>query len=384
MSKVVDALRDESDDGVPTTEQRGAQAQRREIWLFLDSGGVGGIETHVKALYLAFRRASAPVRIVLLQEHAGNPWLDQLRAVGAEPLILDGGLSSVIGALRAHRPAVLHTHGYKAGIFGRIAARLTGAPIVSTFHAGERVGGKVGLYQMLDEWSSFLGGRIAVSAAIQKKLPLSSRFVANFIVTPDAPPSAPLPPVVGFVGRLSPEKGPDRFCRLAERYDGPPVEWRVYGDGPMRMELEAAHGERVKFFGVVSHMDAVWPEIGLLAMTSRAEGLPMAALEAGAAGVPILATRVGELPQVVEDGCTGWLIDSDALDANDDEAALAAVSEWRARDANGGLETRRACWARIKERYSETAALELIRLEYEAAGMRRNVARSEPTFGGAT
>ncbi|MCI4664775.1 MAG: glycosyltransferase family 4 protein [Neomegalonema sp.] len=341
-----------------------------EIWLFLDSGGVGGIETHVKALYLAFRRAGASARIVLLQEHAGNPWLEQLRAVDAEPLILEGGFTSILRALRARRPAVLHTHGYKAGIFGRLAAKLAGVPVVSTFHAGERAPGKVGLYQRLDEWTSILSRRIAVSPPIQAHLPYRSTLIANFIMTPDEAPAAPLPPVVAFVGRLSAEKGPDHFCRLAAAAAASDLEWRVYGDGPMRAELEAEFGDRVRFFGVVSNMDAVWREVGLLAMTSRAEGLPMAALEAGAAGIPILATSVGALPQVIEHGATGWLIPPSKLEAGDYAEPLAALSDWRARLPGGAGDLRRACWARVRENYSETAALRQIRDEYRAAGWR--------------
>ena len=344
-------------------------AAANEIWLFLDSGGVGGVETHVKALFLAFRRAGTPVRIVLLQEHPNNAWLDQLRAVDADPLILDGGFRNLLKALRTHRPAVLHTHGYKAGIFGRFAARLTGTPVVSTFHAGERVPGKVGLYQRLDEWSSVLGRRIAVSPPIQKHLPFRSTFIPNFILTSETPPRAPLPPVVAFVGRLSHEKGPDYFCRLASLYDGAPVEWRVYGDGPMRAELESAHGERVRFYGVVANMDTVWSEVGLLAMTSRAEGLPMAALEAGAAGVPILASAVGALPQVIEQGRTGWLISPDEMASDDYSKPLSALKQWRDHAEKGAAEMRLACWRRIREHYSEAASLARISDEYCAAGM---------------
>ncbi len=339
-----------------------------EIWLLLDSSGVGGIETHVRALYLAFRRAGAPARIVLLADHGPNPWLEQLAAVGATPTILGGGLGAILRALRAHRPAVLHTHGYKAGILGRLAARWTGAPIVSTFHAGERLGGALGLYQRLDEWSSFLARRIAVSAPIQKHLPFRSELIPNFIVAPEAPPEAPPPPRVAFVGRLSHEKGPDLFCRLAAAYEGPPIEWRVYGDGPMRAELEAAYGDRIAFYGVVANMSAVWSEVGLLAMTSRAEGLPMAALEAGAAGLPILASRVGALPEVVDEDKTGWLVDPAALEAGDLSGALAALGRWRALDPAAGAAMRRACWAKIRSAYSEERALERIRAVYRAAG----------------
>lgn len=347
-------------------------AEAGEIWLLLDSGGVGGVETHVRALYLAFRRAGARARIVLLQDNGRNPWLEQLAAIDATPMILDGGLQAITRALSAHRPSVLHTHGYKAGILGRLAARLTGAPVVSSFHAGERAPGKVGLYQRVDEWSSFLAKRIAVSAPIQAHLPFKSALIPNFIATPDAPPTAPLPPVVAFVGRLSAEKGPDLFCRLAAAHAAAApssgLEWRVYGDGAMRAELEAAYGDRVRFYGVVANMPDVWPEIGLLAMTSRAEGLPMAALEAGAAGVPILATRVGALPEVIDEDATGWLLELDRLESGDFAPALAALERWSAARADGGGALRDRAWSKVRRAYSEDQALARIRAVYQEAG----------------
>lgn len=335
------------------------------IWQLVDSGGVGGIERHIATLTQSLRRRGLAAEIALLQDHGPNPWLEQLAAEGLTPRVLDGGLTGLLRGLRAARPSVLHTHGYKANILGRLAGRLTGAPVVASFHAGERPRFPVSAYLAADFWTSFIVPRIAVSAEIAERLPFRSAHIPNYVPAPSAPVTTPLPRRVGFVGRLSAEKGPDLFCELAvragARLDGA-EQWEVFGDGPMRTALEAKYGDRVRFHGMVADMGAVWPRLGLVAMPSRFEGLPMAALEALAAGAPLLASRVGALPSVVEDGVTGW-----SFAAGDLDAALAGVDAWRALSPEAGLALREACWRRLRERFSEEAALERILSVYARA-----------------
>ena len=133
------------------------------IWLLIDSSSVGGIECHVATLAEALRGRGVDADVVLLADHGANPWLEQLRARDISFRMLSGGLAALLAALSSERPSLLHTHGYKANILGRAAARWLGIPVVATFHAGERARFPVKLYQAADEWSSFLGGRLAVS-----------------------------------------------------------------------------------------------------------------------------------------------------------------------------------------------------------------------------
>jgi glycosyltransferase involved in cell wall biosynthesis len=332
------------------------------IWLLVDSSTVGGIERHVATLAQALIRAGHEARILLLADHGANPWLDQLRAAGLPYRFLDNSLNGLLSALRAERPALLHTHGYKANILGRIAARLARVPVVATFHAGERGAFPVGLYQMADAWTSILGGRISVSTTIAGNLPYASVLTENFLLSPSSPPARPLSRRIGFVGRLSHEKAPDLFCALAARCAGA-GEWHVYGDGPMRAELEAAYGKTVRFHGLVTDLEPVWASLGLLVMPSRAEGLPMAALEALAAGVPIAASEVGGLPSVVKHGLTGWL-----FPAGDMAAAEAAVGAWSALSDASQLAMRKAAYSLLVDKFSERRQLPAILDVYRRAG----------------
>ncbi len=202
----------------------------RLVWLLIDSSSVGGAERHVATLAQSLRRCGLPAEVVLYQDHGNSPWLAQLSSAKVPFRVLDGTVAGLLHAVRSSRPLLLHTHGYKAGILGRPAARLAGVPVVSTFHTGGRERFPVGLYGLVDEWTSFLGKRIAVSPAIQQRLPFSSYHIMSYVSVSCLPPQGSLPRRVGFVGRLSEEKQPDQFCALARRSPSR-VEWHVFGDG---------------------------------------------------------------------------------------------------------------------------------------------------------
>ena len=335
------------------------------IWILVDSSTVGGIERHIATLADALRRVPLSTEIVLLAAHGDNPWLQQLRAAQLPFRVLDGSVSGLLAALRHARPQLLHTHGYKANIIGRLCARRLGIPVVATYHAGERGAFPVNAYQLIDEYSSLLGGRLCVSAAIRDQLPYASVVTENFmVVAPAAPTQSSLPRHIGFVGRLSPEKAPDLFCELARRCAGPDV-WHIWGDGPLRAELERDFSGHVHFHGLVTDLNAAWNTLGLLVMPSRAEGLPMAALESLAAGVPVIASAVGGLPSVVKDGKTGWLFPSGDLDT-----AQECIETWRHLPVADQARMRRTCWELVRDNFSEARQLPKILAVYSRAGLK--------------
>jgi glycosyltransferase involved in cell wall biosynthesis len=340
------------------------------IWQLIDSSTVGGAERHVATLADGLRSSGYPVQVVLLADHTAsrgrNPWLSQLDDARLPYRYLDGSLGGLRRALAEGRPELLHTHGYKASILGRLAARAAGVPVVSTFHSGERGAFPVGAYEFLDDWTSFLGGRIAVSETIARRLPFKSVVVPSYVQTAAAAPQGPLPRLAAFVGRLSAEKGPEVFCRLAVqdiRSQPAPLAWHVWGDGPLRAELEAKYSQHVTFHGIATRMDDVWPQVGLLVMPSQFEGVPLAALEAAARGIPVLASRVGGLPSVVSQGVTGWLFEAGNLDA-----AATGLQAWREVTGRDAAALRRACWAKARDDFSETRWLPDVLAVYRSQG----------------
>ncbi|MEZ5843428.1 MAG: glycosyltransferase family 4 protein [Hyphomicrobiaceae bacterium] len=334
-----------------------------KIWQLVDGRLLGGIERHVATLVTALLQRGYEAEAVLWRDYADSPWREQLAASGVPFRYLGGSAASLVSALARSRPALVHTHGYKANLIGRLVARLMGIPVVSSFHSGERSVFPVSAYVGADMALSFLAPRIAISEEIARRLPWPAQVVRNFLIVPERAPAGPLPNRVGFVGRLSHEKGPDLFCEIAA-LSPPDIAFDIWGDGPMRRELEARYADRVTFHGLTLDVTEAFGSIGLLLMPSRAEGLPMAALEALAAGVPVSASRVGGLPDLITHGESGWL-----FDAGDVGAASRHVTAWRGLGAGAANTIRAQCHAIVRERFSDHAVLPEILAVYARAGL---------------
>ena len=330
----------------------------REIWLLLDSRAAGGIESHVGELAAGLREAGAAPRVVFAAEYGEHPLRARLDRDGVPWEILHGGLPALVRRLRAVRPRVLHTHGYKANILGRLATRLTGTAQVATYHAGERSYGRLAVYDLIDRYSSFLSRRVAVSPPIRQRIPFGAVLIPNFVAVQPTPLTTGSE-TLAFVGRMSVEKGPDRFCDIANRLAA--ADCVAFGDGPMRAQLEATFGHRVRFMGAVAGMETHWAGIGLLVITSRGEGLPLAALEAMAHGVAVASFALGGLPDLIDDGRNGFLAAADDVDG-----LAARVAQWRSLKPAEKRAMSGAAWQTVTERFSRAAGVSAIMETYPA------------------
>lgn len=249
-------------------------------------------------------------------------------------------VAQIAGLLRALRPDVVHTHQIGALFYVGPAARRAGVPLVVHTEHGK---------QYAANWRRRIVGRLAgrftrryycVSADIAREVreyrivpPGKVVIVPNGIdverfargesgdlrrelgISPDAP-------VIGTVGRLSEVKRQDvlirAFARIAPRR--PAARLLLVGDGPQRAGLAdlatriGVH-DNVIFAGYQERPEEFLQVMDLFALTSRSEGMPLAILEAWAAGLPVVASRVGGVPELVADGRTGLL-----FPAADDEA----------------------------------------------------------------
>jgi glycosyltransferase involved in cell wall biosynthesis len=242
--------------------------------------------------------------------------------------------------IQSKRPAVVHTHMAKAGALGRLAARRAGVPVViHTFHGHVLKGyfrqpiqsGFIAIERFLAKKTDAL---IAVSSQIRDELlglgigtpsqwrviPVGlelDRFMEDEIDGAEAKRDFGLPPdqpAVGIVGRLVPIKDHETFFRAASLVlrQKPDVTFIVAGDGELRKQLEAYAapllGGRIRFLGWVSDLPKLYSALDAVVLTSTNEGTPTALIEAGAAGKPVVATRVGGVPDVVRDGETGFVV----------------------------------------------------------------------------
>jgi glycosyltransferase involved in cell wall biosynthesis len=122
-------------------------------------------------------------------------------------------------------------------------------------------------------------------------------------------------PLVGFVGRLAPIKAPGLFLDASRRVMEtlPAARFLLVGDGELRAELERRVGDEglghaVRFTGWRSDLVEVYGALDLVVCSSINEGTPVSVIEASAAGKPVVGTRVGGMPSVIQHGVTGLLV----------------------------------------------------------------------------
>ena len=259
------------------------------------------------------------------------------------------------------QPRLLHTHGYKAGILGRIAAKLLNVPVASTFHNGDPGEGIVRLYTLLDRLTSIFSENIAVSNEIAARFNKKPVQINNFINQPGR--QVKNGNDVAFAGRLSYEKGPDQFLQLAKHVSD--QSFRIYGSGPMESTLKAQEIPNTHFMGQVSGMNDQWQFVDLLCITSRHEGLPMVALEAMANGVPVISFDLGALPDLIEQGVNGWIAPQ-----GDIQEMSKLVKLWFSLPAPVKSEIRNACRKTIAGSYSYKAVLPQVIEVYARAAKR--------------
>jgi glycosyltransferase involved in cell wall biosynthesis len=250
-------------------------------------------------------------------------------------------LAELVTAMREFRPHIVHSHSAKAGTLGRLAATITGVPLrVHTFH-GHLLHGYfsqsvtrllIGVERRLAAHTDRL---VAVGAQVRDDLidagigrPDQFVVIPPGTTLPDPPDRAVardrlgLPhdrPVVVFVGRITAIKRPDRLVAVARevRELVPDVVFAVFGEGDRLGELRAAARDlpdTLRLGGWRTDVETVYAAADLALLTSDNEGMPMSLVEAGLAGVAAVATRVGSVAEVVQDGRTGVLASPDVAD----------------------------------------------------------------------
>jgi glycosyltransferase involved in cell wall biosynthesis len=304
----------------------------------------GGAESVVLALASA---AADRSRVIVLNQvaHRDDPphtLSDQLRS---RDVVVDelrcgrrryrAEVRAVSELIRRHDVEIVHTHGYHATVVGYLAARRAGVPAVATVHGYLSRNVKERFYNVVDRWllrrfdaviavSQGIADQLAASGVSRERVVIVQNGLATSVSTLDRQHArqqlglSAYDQVIGWVGRLSPEKGADLFLRGLEHSD-PSVRAVVIGEGPElpgleRLVRELDLSERVAFTGFRPDAARFLQAFDVLALTSRIEGTPMIILEAVAAKVPIVAFAVGGLPQLL-DNDSAWLIPPEDVSA---------------------------------------------------------------------
>ncbi|HEU5217620.1 MAG TPA: glycosyltransferase [Gemmatimonadales bacterium] len=352
----------------------------------------GGLERVVERLALAQAESGRPVGVAaILDAGAAEPaFLTRLRGpVEVLPLVVPPRAyrteQALLGNLMmAWKPAVLHTHAARPDVRARSPARRHGVALVSTTHGF--TGG--GLKNRMYEWLQCRSLRhfdvvVAVAGAMKPRLLAAGIPEDRLQVIPNAwpaPAAAPLTRrdarlrlslsaeeyVLGWVGRLGQEKGLDVAIRALAMLSGhgAPITLLVIGAGREETrlrELAARLGvaSRVRWAGAVGEAGSLFAAFDVFVLSSRTEGTPMVLFEAMAARVPVVATRVGGVPDVV--GPDQALL----VPAERPDALAAAITALR-NDPDGAVRRAEAALARLAE-FDETRARERYDRAYDAA-----------------
>ncbi|MEO8199309.1 MAG: glycosyltransferase [Gemmatimonadota bacterium] len=293
-------------------------------------GFAGGLESVVSLLAVGHRRQGHKVLVVsALEIGQPDPTLHaQLEAAGVEvvrlylpPRAYRRERTGYADAFTRFRADVVHTHGYRADLVAGGAARRAGLPLVTTVHGFTGGDWKNRLYERI-QLRAFrrFDAVVAVSESVATRLRATHVPGSKVVVIPNAFDATRQPltrdqarrelgispgtPVIGWVGRLSREKGLDVLLEAMSVMSDRSVTLSVLGDGREKAALVAQANslgidDRIKWHGMIPDAGRFYRAFDAYVLSSRTEGTPISLFEAMAAGVPVVATAVGGVPDVV-------------------------------------------------------------------------------------
>lgn len=322
--------------------------QKIHVLQIIDSMALGGAEVLLRDLSSALLANDFKVSVCY---NTDGPIAKQIEAMGVSTTRLPRLgrvdlylLWKTYRQIKMLKPDIVHTHLFKSDFHGRLAAKLAGTPVViTTLHnchnwaKNPLLGGIYGANARLadhviavsDEVRDYAVSYIHIDpqrlTTIANAVPLS-RFgkseAARVAVRGEfnIPLDAPL---LGIIARLTEQKDHDNFLHAAKKIleEAPDTYFLIIGDGPLAGTLKALAQslgiqKSVIFCGIRQDIPEVMAALDILVFSSRWEGLPVALLEGMASSLPVVATSVGGVPGVIQNGETGLLVlpeDSSAL-----------------------------------------------------------------------
>jgi glycosyltransferase involved in cell wall biosynthesis len=301
----------------------------------IDTAIVSGPGRQLTALACGLAEYGVDLRVYMFQRKGVpiSPFISYLSQAGVTHVVIpdDGPLDARLLArlgkrLGDWRPDIVQTHNYRTTVLAYLL-RLRKPPWswIAFFHGSTNENWKVRLYNRIDRALLPRADRLIVMSERHRRefqsAGASASVIHNAILDlPAGGNSASLDkfkragePLIGVIGRLSPEKGVDILLDAMALLPPSSVQLVVAGDGPVRsaLELQAKElgiAQDTHFLGTVSDVRSLYAQLDLVVLPSRSEGLPNVLLEALKANVPVVATSVGAVPEVVTDQAAGCVV----------------------------------------------------------------------------
>ncbi len=299
--------------------------RRKRLLIGITLAEIGGAQTYVAQLLPALTERYD----VVVAAHGHGPLEQAVTAAGARFSALEhvrreigprdlAGIVELVRLFRRERPDLVHLNSSKIGALGRIAAVLARVPArIFTVHGwsfGPHEGTAARGYRTLERLLSPLAWTICVSEGDRACAPwLNGRGVVipNAVDVSAATVASPNggPPTIVSVGRLVLPKSFWTLGDALRSLEPGSFRARIVGDGPQANLLRGIDG--VELLGERHDVPAILAAADVFVLSSLSEGMPISILEAMAAGLPVVASAVGGVPEVVIDGETGLLVPPD-------------------------------------------------------------------------
>ena len=330
---------------------------RTHVLQIVGNAIVGGMENYVARLVDRLPRERYGVSLLAPFE---SPFTDRLREAGVDVVITPitdepswQSIQLTSALIQSRAVDVIQSHLPNAHVLAAIAGQLTDRPVLATVHGRAVTTLDLEVQRLAGSHLGVVCRQSYFHALGVGVDPRHVHLIPNGVDTEQFRPQAAragalrgrfgigaTTPLVGFVGRLSVEKGPDLFLRtaLSVRAQCPAAEFVLVGEGPMLKSLQTFAARfglagAVHFAGAQEDMPRIFNELDVVVSSSHSEAMPLAVMEAMASGLPVIACKVGGVPDLVAHGITGWLVDAGDCDGLatrvvellDDEALRSAM-----------------------------------------------------------
>jgi glycosyltransferase involved in cell wall biosynthesis len=311
---------------------------RPAVLLLGDTLRLGGTEGQFAELSVRLDRSRWDVHVGCIS--AQGPLRAKLESAGVSPWSCGRGsfksprfalaVSGLIRRLRDHRISLVHSFDFYSNLLGLIAGRLARVPVrvASQRDLGDlrpALQRRLHAFALRSATHVLTNSTVAADRLTTRQPALASRItvIRNGVDLDRFHPARGHRPrdgrtIIGVLANLRPEKGLGQFVRAAAlvNREVPGTRFIVWGDGPLRGDLEALvtslHlGDVFQLAGATREPEEALREIDVLVVPSLSEACPNVVLEGMATGLPVIGSRIGDIPALVEDGKTGFIVPPD-------------------------------------------------------------------------